>query len=70
LLDVLNWRHISHYVILWAIGGAVFGLFMGLGRDSLWTQIAGINRSIIVVTSAAVFLVLPIDFLEVGSLSQ
>jgi len=39
---------------------------MGLGRDSLWTQIAGINISIIVVTFAAVFLVLPIDFFEVG----
>jgi len=66
LLDVLIWRRISQYVILWAIGGAVIDLFMCLGRDSLWTQIAGINISIIVVTFAAVFLVLPIDFFEVG----
>jgi signal transduction histidine kinase len=52
---------------LWgAIGGAVFGVFLGLGRESLWTQIAGINSMIIVVTFAVAFLVLPIDFFEVG----
>jgi signal transduction histidine kinase len=54
------------FVITWAIGGAVFGLFNGLGRESLWTQIAGINGIIIVATFAVAFLVLPIDFDEVG----
>ena len=54
------------FVIIWAIGGAVFGLFNGLGRESLWTQIAGINGIIIVATFAVAFLVLPIDFDEVG----
>lgn len=29
------------FFIWWAIGGAVFGVFLGLGRESLWTQIAG-----------------------------
>ena len=54
------------FVITWAIGGAVFGLFIGLGRESLWTQIAGINGIIIIATFAVAFLVLPIDFDEVG----
>jgi signal transduction histidine kinase len=54
------------FVIPWAIGGAVFGLFVSLGREGLWTQIAGINSMIIVATFAVAILVLPIDFVEVG----
>ena len=44
----------------------LFLVCFGLGRESLWTQIAGINGIIIVATFAVAFLVLPIDFDEVG----
>jgi hypothetical protein len=53
------------FIIPWVVGGAVFGLFIGLGRDSLWAQIAGINSMIMILTFAAASFALPIDFTEV-----
>ncbi len=51
---------------LGAISGAFFGGLNGLGKDSLWTQIAGMNSLIILVTFAVAFLALPIDFTDTG----
>ncbi len=55
-------------VLSGAISGAVLGAFLGLGRDSLWTQIAGINSLIVALTFIVAILVLPIDFFEVGEI--